>query len=83
MALNFLNSLPDGWIAAVQLRGWSVYQAVTMASIIQRETLVEEEMPLDGFRSCITGSTTGMRLQVNPDRAVRGGISGRARRMVG
>ncbi|MBN2084653.1 MAG: endolytic transglycosylase MltG [Anaerolineales bacterium] len=65
MALNFLHSLPDGWIAAVRQRGWSVYQAVTLASILQRETLVEEEMPL--MASVLYNRLNqGMRLQVDP-----------------
>jgi UPF0755 protein len=46
MVLNFRQSLPAGWQAAVPSRGLSVYQAVTLASIIQREAVLEEEMPL-------------------------------------
>jgi UPF0755 protein len=65
MALHFWQSLPEGWIAAVQGRGWSVYQAVTMASIIQRETAVEEEMPL--IASVLFNRLDqGMRLQADP-----------------
>jgi UPF0755 protein len=45
MALHFLQSLPAGWTAAVQSHGLNVYQAVTMASIIQREAMLDEEMP--------------------------------------
>ena len=48
MALSFKQSLPAGWQAAVESRGLSVYQAVTLASIIQREAMLEEEMPLIG-----------------------------------
>jgi UPF0755 protein len=46
MALSFQQSLPAGWPSAVHSRGLSVYQAVTLASIIQREAMLEEEMPL-------------------------------------
>jgi UPF0755 protein len=46
MALQFLQAMPDDWTAAVHSRGLTVYQAVTMASIIQREAILEEEMPL-------------------------------------
>jgi UPF0755 protein len=46
MLVNFSQSLPAGWVEAVHARGWTVYQAVTLASIIQREAVLEEEMPL-------------------------------------
>ena len=65
MALNFWQSLPDGWIAAVEARGWGIYQAVTLASIIQRETVLEEEMPL--IASVLFNRLSqGMPLQVDP-----------------
>jgi UPF0755 protein len=65
MALQFQQSLPSGWIAAVQSRGLSIYQAVTVASIIQREAVLEEEMPL--IASVIYNRLAiNMRLQVDP-----------------
>jgi UPF0755 protein len=65
MALNFWQSLPAGWIAAVQSDGLSPYQAVTMASIIQREAMLEEEMPL--IASVLYNRLRiGMHLQVDP-----------------
>jgi len=46
MVSSFQQALPSGWRGAVQSRGLSAYQAVTLASIIQREAVLEEEMPL-------------------------------------
>jgi UPF0755 protein len=65
MTLNFWQTLPAGWIEAVQSRGLSVYQAVTLASIIQREAILSEEMPL--IASVLFNRLNqGMRLQVDP-----------------
>jgi peptidoglycan lytic transglycosylase G len=46
MALAFVQSLPQGLVDAIRGRGLTVYQAVTLASIVQREAILEEEMPL-------------------------------------
>jgi len=65
MAQNFWSSLPAGWSAAVQSRGLSVYQAATLASIIQREAMLEEEMSL--IASVLYNRlAANMRLQVDP-----------------
>jgi UPF0755 protein len=65
MALHFMQSLPADWNAAVQSRGINLYQAVTLASIVQREAVLEEEMPL--IASVIYNRLArNMRLQVDP-----------------
>ncbi len=65
MAVNFWQSLSAGWIEAIHAHGLSVYQAVTLASIIQRETALEEEMPL--IASVLYNRLAiDMRLQVDP-----------------
>ncbi|MBN1439900.1 MAG: endolytic transglycosylase MltG [Anaerolineales bacterium] len=65
MAVNFWQSLSPGWIEAVRSRGLSVYQAVTMASIIEREAMLEEEMAL--IASVLYNRLAiDMRLQVDP-----------------
>jgi UPF0755 protein len=65
MAVNFWQSIPSGWIEAVHAHGLSVYQAVTLASIIQRETALEDEMPL--IASVLYNRLAiDMRLQVDP-----------------
>jgi UPF0755 protein len=46
MAWNFWQALPAGWIAAVESNGLDLYRGTTMASIIQRESMLEEDMPL-------------------------------------
>jgi UPF0755 protein len=64
MLVNFSQSLPAGWMDAVHARGWTVYQAVTLASILQREAVREEEMPL--IASVLYNRLNqGMRLQVD------------------
>jgi UPF0755 protein len=65
MALTFQQSLPAGWQAAVNSRGLSVYQAVTLASIIQREAVLEEEMPLIAS-VYFNRLNQGMRLEADP-----------------
>jgi UPF0755 protein len=65
MTVSFWQNLPAGWHAAVQSRGLSMYQAVTLASIIQREAVLEEEMPL--IASVYYNRLgQGMRLEADP-----------------
>jgi UPF0755 protein len=65
MVLNFQQALPAGWLAAVQARGLSVYQAVSLASIIQREAVLDEELPL--ISSVFYNRLNrGMRLETDP-----------------
>jgi UPF0755 protein len=65
MVVNFQQSLPSGWQSAVKSQGLSVYQAVTLASIIQREAVVEEEMPLIAS-VYYNRLNLGMRLEADP-----------------
>jgi UPF0755 protein len=65
MVLNFRQSLPAGWQAEAQSHGLSVYQAVTLASIIQREAVLEEEMPLIAS-VYFNRLSQGMRLEADP-----------------
>jgi UPF0755 protein len=46
MVGNFLTSVSPDLRAALQAHGLTLYQAVTLASIVQREAMLEEEMPL-------------------------------------
>ncbi|HEX7540941.1 MAG TPA: endolytic transglycosylase MltG, partial [Anaerolineales bacterium] len=43
---GFSSRLPSETVVAYASRGLTLYQAVTLASIVQRESVVEEEMPL-------------------------------------
>jgi len=43
---NFITQIDSELIHAFQQRGLNLYQAVTLASIIQREAVVEKEMPI-------------------------------------
>ncbi len=43
---GFSSHLPAETLAAYASHGLTVYQAVTLASIVQREAMVEDEMPL-------------------------------------
>jgi UPF0755 protein len=65
MAIAFLQSLPQGWVGAVRARGWTVYQAVTLASIIQREAVLEDEMPVIAS-VFYNRMALGMRLESDP-----------------
>ncbi len=46
MLRAFAQSVPAEWSDAYRARGLNLYQAVTLASIIQREAKWEDEMPL-------------------------------------
>lgn len=43
---NFIAQLEPELLAGFQRRGLNLFQAVTLASIIQREAIIEDEMPL-------------------------------------
>jgi UPF0755 protein len=43
---NFIAQLEPELLAGFQQRGLNLFQAVTLASIIQREAIIEDEMPL-------------------------------------
>ncbi len=46
MLSAFIHAMPADRVAAYREHGLTVYQAVTLASIVQREAVLEEEMPL-------------------------------------
>ncbi|GAA4875615.1 endolytic transglycosylase MltG [Paenibacillus vulneris] len=41
-----LASLPDGWQESIRSRGQTVHQMMTVASLIEREVVLDEERPL-------------------------------------
>lgn len=46
MVTNFKTQLPKDYGAAVARRGLTVYQAITLASLLERETAASDERPL-------------------------------------
>lgn len=62
---NFINRVGDGIPEAFQTHGLSLYQGVTLASIVEREAVVEEERALIAsvFLNRLKG---GMKLEADP-----------------
>ena len=62
---NFLGQLDHDILQGIQDQGLDLYQAVTLASIIQREAVQEDEMPLIGsvFANRLAA---GMKLESDP-----------------
>lgn len=61
-ARNFIQHITDDMKRAYESRGLNLYQAVTLASLIQRESIHDEEMPLIAsvfYNRLQTGMTLG------------------------
>ncbi len=67
MLTNFENRVGDDLRTSAQAKGLSMYQTITLAAIIQREAVVDEERPLIGgvyFNRLINGQ------RPNPDAGI-------------
>jgi UPF0755 protein len=62
---NFLLQLTPGLLEGITHQGLDLYQAVTLASIVQRESIVEDEMPLIAS-VFLNRLAAGMKLETDP-----------------